>query len=921
MRRQRTKIAPGTKLAGRSSPALAGLCALLVLTISVFATPTTTAVAQPAAPRISIEPPLTTEWTHQVSQTDPLPEYPRPQLVREDWLNLNGPWEWEAIGPDAVPPLGRTLTGTILVPYPVQSALSGIMREQRDMAYRRTFEVPENWADQRTVLHFGAVTSTTTVFVNGTEVGDHVGSYDGFSFDITDSLNPIGENELVVGVHDRSLADTLPVGKQFPTSISVLFTASSGIWQTVWIEPVMRTHLERMDQTPDVVGQRLQITPHVTGDGSATIVVRASDGRGEVGSASGPANDPLKIDLRRLHLWSPDDPFLYDLEIEVRQGSKVVDRATSYFGMRSVGLAKVGGVTRPVLNGKFEFQIGPLDQGYWPDGIYTAPTDDALRSDLENEKRAGYNMVRKHVKVEPDRWYYWADKLGILVWQDMPNTQTFARPTKASKTEFRKELKAMIDQKRSHPSIVSWIPFNEGWGQFDVSEITDWVKGYDPSRLVNGHSGAANCCLAEEPKGGDIIDTHMYNGPFGVAPDERASVVGEMGAVAVSSPGHEWPEGPNTPDRPTPMTVAQTEGRLRRQYAALEQEMRTPGISGAVYTEMFDVERELVGFITYDRKVDKVDFSLLHELNTHLIAASRRPDGVRPLNGRVPKDSRGLWHLDEGKGTVAADASGSDHALRVRGGATWVEGKHGKALAFDGSDGRATSHGPVVDTANSFTIGAWLRQDDHTQAASAVSQGNADEQGFALEISSYPKRGDLEPGYAIYGLPQPTKDSAPWRWTFEIRSNRADNGYGEGPTKPAEGIWHYVVGVVDRDNQVAQIFVDGEPYDTQSAGSPWEADSAFVLGGADLDSGTGFIGAVDEVRAYDRALNPAEVWQLYAAETGQKVVTDMPAKESQSSGESRSTGSVSGWLVAAGVIAALMVGAGSAFGLRRRHAR
>ena len=369
--------------------------------------------------------PLLTRWAADVSPDRALPEYPRPQLVRRDWLTLNGLWDY-AIRPraEAVP---TAFDGRILVPFPVESALSGVMKkvgETNRLWYRRTFEMPGAWRGRRTLLHFGAVDWEATISVNGREVGTHRGGYDGFTIDVTDALRPSGPQELVVSVWDPTDAGTQPRGKQVSNPRGIWYTSVTGIWQTVWIEPVAATSIAGLTIVPDIDAGVVRVSALPGGAGyDVTVTAVALDGPREVGRATGRPGDALAIRVPNARLWSPDAPFLYDLRVTLSRGATTLDEATSYFGMRKTSLCNDGaGTPRMCLNNAPLFQVGPLDQGWWPDGLYTAPTDEALRDDIEVTKRLGFNMARKHVKVEPDRWYYWADRLGLLVWQDMPST-------------------------------------------------------------------------------------------------------------------------------------------------------------------------------------------------------------------------------------------------------------------------------------------------------------------------------------------------------------------------------------------------------------------------------------------------------------------------------------------------------------------
>ncbi|HET8558966.1 MAG TPA: PA14 domain-containing protein, partial [Marmoricola sp.] len=422
---------------------------------------------------------LRTKWADEIDPANPLPEYPRPRLVRDEWRSLNGTWQFAAAKEGEAAPVGRDLPERIVVPYPVESQLSGIGRHEDRMWYRRTFEVPRSWRGERVLLHLDAVDWHSTVYVNGKKVGEHKGGFDRFTVDVTAALKNHGPQELIVGVADPSDQGSQPLGKQRLNPGGIWYTTVSGIWQSVWMEPVpRRDHIERVDAVPDVANQAVKVTVH-GGGGNAIVTVR--DGKRVVGRVTGRVGTELTVPVRDPRLWSPEDPHLYDLTVRVKS-----DEVRSYFGMRSIEVQN----NRMLLNGKPVFQIGPLDQGFWPDGIYTAPTDEALKHDLVETKRLGFNAVRKHVKVESDRWYHHADKLGLLVWQDMPSA---ARA--GDKTQFEAELKAMVDQHRGSPSIIMWVPFNEGWGQYDQARIADLVKSWDPTRLVNNMSGI-NCCGA-----------------------------------------------------------------------------------------------------------------------------------------------------------------------------------------------------------------------------------------------------------------------------------------------------------------------------------------------------------------------------------------------------------------------------------------
>jgi len=570
---------------------------------------------------------LPTAWTKPALAAEiPFPEYPRPQLQRSDWLCLNGKWDYlggktiaDARDPQRPAPFDKNYE-QILVPYCPESVLSGIRRSQEiNMWYRRRFTLPVNWKNKQVMIHFEAVAHHATLFVNGQKVGGHAGSYDAFNFDITRYLVS-GANELILAVQDLN-DGRVPSGKSGPRGD---YTYCSGIWQTVWLEPVSKNHIENIRLLPDLANHRLQVWVGSSGKGTVTAV--ALDGGTPVAQAESQTGVTFYLPLASPKLWSPDNPFLYDLNIRLNDANGNVDEVKSYFGMRDIQLGKVNGVVRPLVNGKFILQLGLLDQGYWPDGILTAPTEEALKSDLTFTKKAGFNLVRKHMKTEPQRFYYWADKLGLFVWQDMPAIWYQDEDTAKTRSEYRKELKELIDEHYNSPSIVTWVPFNENWGAFDVRQITDWVKQYDPSRLVNGNSGFNNNPSYQkaygDPGNGDYVDTHIYVGPYGasVPDDHRAASLGEFGGVGLFVRDHLWPVENNAYD------YEPTRARLTDRYVFLldevEQLMRYKGLSVAIYTQTTDVEHEVNGLLTYDRAIEKMEIERVRAVNAAVIKAS-----------------------------------------------------------------------------------------------------------------------------------------------------------------------------------------------------------------------------------------------------------------------------------------------------------
>jgi hypothetical protein len=544
-------------------------------------------------------------------------------MVRKDWMNLNGLWEF-SIG--KIPketmtvPIAKPLDKRILVPFAVESALSGVMQridDSRYLLYRRTFKVPESWKGKRVLLHFGAVDWKTTVWVNGQVVGDHRGGYDAFSFDISDDLKKDGEQELIVGISDPTDAGTQPRGKQVSKPSGIYYTPTSGIWQTAWLEPVGPAHWTKtLKITPNIDREEVRVEVSVGGPplddpGDVALEVAVMDEDREIARSKG-KYDGLVLSIKNPKLWSPENPFLYGLKIilsEKGEPPNPPDVVTSYFAMRKTSLGKDDkGITRLFLNNKPYFQVGPLVQGFWPDGLYTAPTDEALKYDIEVTKKLGFNMIRKHVKVEPQRWYYWCDKLGILVWQDMPSGDKSIAPgkpdikrTPESAKQYEAELKAMIDGLYNHPCIVMWVVFNEGWGQFDTARITKWTKDYDPTRLVNCASG-----WNDHPGVGDVHDMHKYPSPGSPLPEEkRAAVLGEFGGLGLPIKEHMW-QAKSWSYQGTKDGAELTQ-KYQRFLKTVYDLKEKPGLSAAVYTQTTDVETETNGLMTYDRAVIKVD--------------------------------------------------------------------------------------------------------------------------------------------------------------------------------------------------------------------------------------------------------------------------------------------------------------------------
>jgi len=567
-----------------------------------------------------IEGSIMTRWAGQINPEKVLPEYPRPQMVRSDWFNLNGLWDYAIV--DKNQPMPGRFQGKILVPFAVESALSGVGKKVGDknkLWYRRTFTVPDEWKDKTILLHFGAVDWDCDVWVNGRLLGNHKGGYDPFRYDITDTLKATRPQELVVSVLDPTNKGRQPVGKQCDNPHGIWYTAVTGIWQTVWLEPVARTYIDTIKIIPDVDDQKLMVVVDVKGETVGLSYIANARAPDFSASAASPKNK-LVLDIIDQKLWSPDSPFLYDLKVQIKKGDKIIDEVGSYFGMRKISLAKDDmGIMRIMLNNRFLFQYGTLDQGWWPDGLYTAPSDEALKSDVVVLKNIGMNMLRKHGKVEPARLYYWCDTLGILVWQDMPggdNNDVFRGRTPESAAQFEKEWKSIISALNNHPSIVMWVPFNEGWGQFDTTRIVRMTEDADPTRLVNNASGWTD-------KGvGGVKDIHVYPGPeMPKVEEKRAVVLGEFGGLGLPVAGHTWQEEKNWGYR-----SCKNSHELTAAYGELMNKLRpliAKGLSAAVYTQTTDVESEVNGLMTYDREMIKIDVDHLKTSHKSLMIVNQ----------------------------------------------------------------------------------------------------------------------------------------------------------------------------------------------------------------------------------------------------------------------------------------------------------
>ncbi len=552
--------------------------------------------------------PLPTAWSKLVTPENARPEYPRPLLQRDRWLNLNGLWQY-AIRP-LEQPQPADFDGMILVPFPLESALSGVGKsidENQQLWYRRTFTVPKPWTGMRLLLHFEASDWRTQVYLNGRYVGEHKGGYDPFTFDISDYLQG-EEEELIVAVWDPTDRGTQPRGKQVQKPGGIFYTAVSGLWGTVWLEPVPDTFIRDLRITSDIEKGTVSLSADCYGlDQKDVLAAIIHAENKKVAQGKGRADQPLRIQIKKPVLWQPDRPFLYDLEVRLLRKGKEVDVVRSYFGMRKIAIgADEKGITRLLLNQQYIFHKGPLDQGFWPDGIYTAPTEEAMVYDLQVLKKMGFNMLRKHVKVEPRRFYYWCDRLGLMVWQDMPSGDHYIKTdeedfqrTPESAQQFYLELGRMIESLYNHPSIVMWVPFNEGWGQFNTAEVVDFIRKKDATRLINPASGWCDRGV------GDVVDWHKYPGPAAPPPEKnRAAVLGEFGGLGLKVEGHTWTE------KHWGYQKMADFDELNKKYHQLWEkvwQLEADGLSAAVYTQTTDVETETNGLMTYDRAVIKID--------------------------------------------------------------------------------------------------------------------------------------------------------------------------------------------------------------------------------------------------------------------------------------------------------------------------
>lgn len=571
---------------------------------------------------------LLTPWGEALAREHPLPEYPRPQMRRDGYLNLNGVWEYAICDDGEIP---DTYDGEIVVPFSPESPLSGVNRQLKPgemLRYRRTFRLPDRFNQGRVLLQFGAVDQVAVVYLNGTEMGRHGGGYLPFTYDCTEALRD-GENILTVSVTDHTDDSIYAYGKQKYDRGNIWYTAQSGIWQTVWMESVPDTYITGLKITPcyDTGTVKLSVATNkqmpaakatVSGDGSA------------VASGTFDAQGQCELPLGDFRSWSPEDPYLYDLHIESGE-----DRIESYFGMRKFSTLEHNGHTVLALNNQPYYQHGLLDQGYWSDGLYTPPSDGAMVHDIQTMKDYGFNMLRKHIKIEPLRWYYHCDRLGMLVWQDMVSGgapyrpmvigalpflgihlkdnrhRRFGRADKAGREQYERECADTVSHLYNCVSLCLWVPFNEGWGQFDSLRMEKWVRTLDDTRPIDHASGW------HDQGGGDLKSRHIYYRPVKLKADNRVLALTEFGGYSLPVPGHMSSEklfGYRIyKDREAYMDALHL--LYLREVIPL---IKSQGLSASVYTQVSDVEDEINGLLTYDRKVSKVDTDRLKEISGQL---------------------------------------------------------------------------------------------------------------------------------------------------------------------------------------------------------------------------------------------------------------------------------------------------------------
>ena len=587
--------------------------------------------------------PIFTKWASDVDPLKPWAQYPRPDMVRNEWINLNGLWDYAITPKDAKP---EKWDGKILVPYPVESAISGVKKrvsENENLWYKRSFKILPTWNKKHVLLNFEACDWETVVWIDGKEVGNHRGGYDPFTFDITHFLSDQKIHELLVRVWDPTDKGDQPRGKQVSKSHGIWYTSTTGIWQTVWLEPVGESYISSFRTVTNADNGIITFDADVKNAASNSLTFTIKKDGKEIASASGNSNKEITVQIKNPILWSPDKPCLYDITIELKNGNKTLDKVTSYTGIRKIAIGKTAdGFTRMLLNNEFVFENGLLDQGFWPSGIYTPPTEKAMVYDLEMTKKMGYNLIRKHTKVESRIFYYWCDRLGILVWQDMPggsnkhipgnhdyevgvvnggqNDAPDVEMPKEAAEQYEFELKRMIETKYNHPSIVMWVPFNEAWGQFETGRITQQIADYDPTRLVDSASGG------NDRGTGNVYDVHHYSSPVvPPAEEKRAIALGEFGGLGLPEQGHLWKQKDwgykNMED-----STLQILSIFESYYDQIHRYVKENGLSATIFTQTTDVETEINGLMTYDRKINKLGVENVFRATHNFIPPSLVPN-------------------------------------------------------------------------------------------------------------------------------------------------------------------------------------------------------------------------------------------------------------------------------------------------------
>lgn len=834
-------------------------------------------------------PKLVTRWAAEVSTETPWPEYPRPQMVRDEWLNLNGKWDLAIL--DAAEQEPREYLDKILAPYPIESQLSGVeqpLLPEQKAWYRREFRVPASWGDRRVLLHFGAVDWSAVVWLNGKRIGEHRGGFDPFSFDVTDALVADAENVLVVAVEDPSDTGSQPQGKQHLKPDGIWYTAVSGIWQTVWLEPTPHAAIQKLKTTPRLNDSAVEVVVDAVGaDDSMEVEVSAVVEGEVIASVSGPPGKALKLEISDARPWSPDDPYLYDLEVRLVSGGKTIDKVGSYFGFRSIELGTDrNGHVRMLFNGEPLFQYGPLDQGYWPDGLYTPPTEEAMVFDLKQAKRLGFNMVRKHVKVESARWYYSCDRLGLLVWQDMPNGGELAQwpadgveTTRSAESaqQYRVELKAMIDSLYNFPCIVTWVPFNEGWGQFDTAAVTEWVESYDPSRLVIAASGGNDFGV------GHIDDDHFYPGP-GSPPAEpkRAAVVGEFGGLGLPMEGHTWRDKENWG-----YLSFQTPEQLTTEYGDLIARLRPQvesHLSAAVYTQLTDVEVEVNGLITYDREVVKPDVMEVRRAN--LAIHSAIPPQAPAT--RAAASALAWWRFEAGEpDQQVANVSSRMGAIAAHD----FSGRNNHLYAFfEASAPAITTEHPVSPLSILGVVNRQSLDDRLAPEAPAPSRDlytNPEQslthmdlldryplRDFTIEVSFFPQSTKTEQvvlakeedvGGKITPLLQVGLLGSPPGIVFEMLTESGESVRLTSDSDVVAGEWRHVAVTCENGKLSLHAADDhggfSKPVTVQVDASPLGRRGTWVVGRGSAEGrmGRDFVGLVDEVRISTKKLADSEL--------------------------------------------------------------